>query len=263
MNMDMSSKVASRGLTLVTRNPLLFEEITDFQGDLIRFLVSIYKKGSWRLDFYDRSLPLSFYKEEEKIERLMPENVQKLIITKICTKLPDLTKLKNIDELWLQELHLTELPEDILSLTSLTSLYCIHNNLTSLPSLDTLCNLTVLNVDGNQLEELCEIGKLKNLERLSCKYNKLIKLPSLKGLINIRHICCSDNKIRELPSDIVELVGLEELICNHNLLKTLPDLTGFGRLRYFDCRYNYLNVDEILHAPNIHPLTWCIRFQNT
>ncbi len=110
-------------------------------------------------------------------------------ITYISKNIKNLKKLNNILELSYNQL--TELPEDICSLTELTQLMLDFNNLNKLPNnISNLVNLELLWVSDNSLIELPEqIINLNNLKRLNLSNNPNLILTEkqkiwIKGLIN-------------------------------------------------------------------------------
>jgi Leucine-rich repeat (LRR) protein len=135
------------------------------------------------------------------------------------TSLPDLTRFKNLKELYCSDNQLTSLhslPE------SLEILYCSKNKLTSLPNLPQ--NLKEVYCSNNQLTSLLTLPE--NLEKLYCSNNKLTSLPSLPQYIKELH--CSNNQLNSLPT---LPQNLKILFCFDNELTYLPTLPE--KIAYF------------------------------
>jgi Leucine-rich repeat (LRR) protein len=103
-------------------------------------------------------------------------------------KIPEsISKLVNLEELYLGSTQLIVFPESIIKLVKLRVLELRNNQLTVIPeSIGRLVNLQSLYLDGNQLTVLPEsIGKLVNLTDLSLTNNCLTLLP--KSILNIKY----------------------------------------------------------------------------
>lgn len=116
---------------------------------------------------------------------------------------PDIAKLVNLQELFLDGNTLKSLPKEIGSFEFLTKLSVRHNELVMLPA---------------------SIGNLQNLEELSLEYNQLTVLPDEIGqLKNLRFLYIGKNYLKELPASIGELTNLIELdISNSGALLRIP-----------------------------------------
>ena len=135
--------------------------------------------------------------------------------------------------------------------TSLQTLYCYHNLLTSLATLPT--SLTYLNCESNKFTSLsalptgllqlfCAYNQITSLlalptslQYLYCYNNQLTSLPALPtGLTNFQ---CDNNQLTILPA---LPTGVTIIGCSGNLLTSLPTLpTG---LRFLNCGSNQLTI---------------------
>jgi uncharacterized repeat protein (TIGR01451 family) len=139
--------------------------------------------------------------------------------------------------------------------TSLYTLDCSHNNLTSLPELPS--NLTSLTCCYNLLDSLPELPYY--LGGLICNNNNLSKLPNLP--INLDYLDCTSNNINILPPlpSIMWHLGcgynqldslpalppsLMTLTCDSNKLITIPTLPS--SLQIIDCSNNRLSILPVL-----------------
>ena len=121
------------------------------------------------------------------------------------------------------ETYLNSLSEDILtinisgkgikSLSNLTrfknlqELYCYDNELTSLPTLPQ--NLEKIYCENNQLTSLPTLPE--NLKELNCSMNYLTSIPSLPQ--NLKELYCHNNRLTSLPT---LPQNLKELDCDYN-----------------------------------------------
>ena len=113
---------------------------------------------------------------------------------------------KKSTELFLNNLNLSTLPENIGALALLTTIDISDNQLTTLPS---------------------SIGNLKKLEELHAQSNRLLVLPNtLCELQALQILILRDNDLKSLPDNIGELSCLEVLDATMNALETLPESIG-------------------------------------
>lgn len=156
---------------------------------------------------------------------------------------------------------LKNLPEILLTNTSLQKLDCHNTKLGELPTLPK--SLKHLNCSENNLTH---IGNLPpGLQYLDCNSNILVQLPDLP--VRLQYLDCSAIGLAELPDLPVKLLilrcgfneltqlptlppGLKELDCGHNFLNQLDNLP-FG-LRKLKCFTNQLT--QLLVPPNLEYL---------
>jgi Leucine-rich repeat (LRR) protein len=157
----------------------------------------------------------------------LSEDILIIIISgKGIKSLPDLTRFKNLEEL-----------------------YCSNNELTSLPTLPQ--NLQKLSCSNNQLISLPTLPQ--NLEILSCYSNKLTSLPTLPQ--NLQKLYCDSNKLTSLPT---LPQNLKFLNCYNNQLTLLPTLPQ--NLEYLSCSGN--PVYEIVNSISLFQIKQNIQILN-
>ena len=150
---------------------------------------------------------------------------------------------------------------DLSRFTQLEQLYCCHNRLTLLPTLNE--NLKVLNCSNNKLTSLPTLNK--KLKIIHCSGNQLTSLPILNE--NLKILYCQDNKITVLYR-LNE--NIEILECNNNRLTSLPVLNE--NLKILHCYNNPLDILDcydkidimrrkikILH--NFRHVYYCLKFK--
>lgn len=159
--------------------------------------------------------------------------------------------IKQTVDLYLQDTNLSELPEYVTLLNSLTTLNISNNSINSLPDdFEKLKNLTHLYFDNNNLTELPDvISKLTNLTVLSISKNMLTKLPEwIDKLPNLNVLDVSDNNFTEFPYlDKCQFKSLRELKVSGNSLKNIPSSDNVKVI--YDTNYNnttyFYNNDNI------------------
>ena len=128
-----------------------------------------------------------------KVERYLnslSEDILTLDISYMDIKyFPDLTRFKNLQELYCYDNELTSLPT---LPQNLEKIYCENNQLTSLPTLPE--NLKELNCSMNYLTSIPSLPQ--NLKELYCHNNRLTSLPTLPQ--NLKELDCDYNPIYEI-----------------------------------------------------------------
>ena len=135
--------------------------------------------------------------------------------------------------LWLKDLGLTELPEEILQIKDLSALYAQGNHLEQLPRwlLSGQPLLEILNLSSNSLPEIPEwVGRFRELRQLRLYGNHFGELPP--SLVSLRKLLILDigmTDLPELPEWISQLTQLRRLGIGNLLLPELP--AALARLR--------------------------------
>jgi small GTP-binding protein len=163
----------------------------------------------------------------ERIEEARRTGAERLDLEDLnLTELPEeIGCLTNLQTLALRWNQLSVLPESIGNLANLQTLYLRNNLLAVLPeSIGNLTNLQTLEVCDNLLAALPgSIGNLTNLQILEIWNNQLTVLPeSIGNLTNLQILSLWDNQLKVLPESIGKLASLQELISHDNQLTTLP-----------------------------------------
>jgi Leucine-rich repeat (LRR) protein len=140
--------------------------------------------------------------------------------------------------------------------TSLQTLYCNVNPLTSLPQLPN--TLITLGCNVNSLTSLPQLpATLQNLEcnnnylnnlptlpnslkTLYCNSNSLINLPILPN--GLKNLTCESNSITNLP---ILPTNIDKLYCGSNYLTNIPSLNS---IRYLSCKNN--SITSLPNLPN-------------
>ena len=194
-------------------------------------------------------------------------------------QLKNLPALANLSA---KNLGLKTLPVWLGQCAALQQLRLDGNQLSALPDLSALDNLTVLTLNSNNFASLpVQVTILSNLKRLEMSYNDLGSLPGginlltkleelrlngctlgqlpseIGGLTALRVLELSSNSLMSLPASLGNLTVLRELDLSINRLSGLPrDVFANMSLQELNLNSNYLNprggddLDEINKAPS-------------
>ena len=194
-------------------------------------------------------------------------NMQTLIFRgNFLSAIPDLSKMKNLEELDVSWCGLGEFPSSLKPLTNLTYLRAAHNYFQLLPDwIGDLQSLKVLELDGNFFPNMAvphliklpeSIGNLKNLEVLTLDDQIIKTLPvSITQLTKLKALHVRNNAITLLPDDFGKLTQLEILDLKANDLKTLPaSFNDLKNLQQLNLSFNP-NIDVVQMMGAVQHLT--------
>ena len=148
------------------------------------------------------------------------------------TSLQGIEYFESLTELYCLSNQLTSL--DVSANTALTKLYCQNNQLTSL-DVSGCTALTYLNCGSNQLTSL-DVSANTALTTLWCYYNQLESL-DVSANTALTELECDDNQLTSL--DVSANTALTYLDCASNQLTTL-DVSGCTALTELSCSSNSL-----------------------
>ncbi|MBE9210815.1 leucine-rich repeat domain-containing protein [Nostoc sp. LEGE 06077] len=187
------------------------------------------------------------YREaEQRIEQARRKGAVELDLSGMgLTELPEeIASVTQLQTLNLSRNQLTQLPEAISSLTQLQTLNLFGNQLTQLPeAIASLTQLQTLNLFGNQLTQLPEaIANLTQLQTLDLSHNQLTELPeAIANLTQLQTLDLSHNQLTELPEAIANLTQLQELNLSKNKLTELPEaIASLRQLQKLNLSWNQL-----------------------
>ena len=142
-------------------------------------------------------------------------------------KLPELPLFPSLEELYLNNNAITELPNELWRNISTVAVLDLRNNqLTQLSEeIEILFSLSTLELGSNKLTALpAEIGKLANLQVLSFYRNLITAIPDITALEYLQYLNCGHNQIADVSFE--GLIGLEEAFLSGNPIKLLPEDIG-------------------------------------
>ena len=198
-------------------------------------------------DFTDRFAPsfarglqeMGHIYDAEKISRQDMEYLSNVIkldnlseYTEPLTSLQGIEYFESLTELYCLSNQLTSL--DVSANTALTKLYCQNNQLTSL-DVSGCTALTYLNCGSNQLTSL-DVSANTALTALNCYDNQLTTL-DVSGCTALTQLWCFYNSLESL--DVSGCTALMGLYCYSNQLESL-DVSGCTALTELSCSSNSL-----------------------
>ena len=132
---------------------------------------------------------------------------------------------------------------DLSNLKSLEHLRLQNNQINSLPEFFTCFkNLQSLDLSWNQFTDFPDvIFQLEQLEELDFSFNQIPKIPAgISSLRSLQRLIATNNRINELPSSMRELTNLRELDLRFNQLQDVSLLDGLVNLEQLYCGNNYI-----------------------
>lgn len=132
----------------------------------------------------------------------------------------------NLQDIFLQNLSLTHLPDFISDFPKLQTIYILSSSLEELPdSIGNSPKLRNINIHRTNLTKLPDsIVNLSTLDTISISYSKLKSLPdSIGNLNNLIYLFVLDSELEYLPDSVGNLSALQYLYLNNNNLSYLPE----------------------------------------
>lgn len=190
------------------------------------------------------------------------EKIKSIIInnTKTINTIPkEIKYLKNLSYLDLSFQDISNLPDEIFTISKLDTLCLDNNKIKCLPKgIKNFKNLTCLRLESNQLSTLpVEFWELTNLQYLSLDRNNLSKLSEkISNFNKLKTFTIDLNELMTIPESIVNLKSLTYLDFSMNNLTKLPDQIGnLCNLIHLEVRSNNL-VNLPLSIENLKNLEW-------
>lgn len=170
------------------------------------------------------------------------ENCTKVKIQlQFLKEFPNLTTMKNLDQLEIANTEIREIPDEITLNSKLTEIKIFLNR--KLRRINTklfeLNNLKSLFLDHNKISHIPDdIKNLKRLEFLYIHNNGLKDIPeAIYSLNNLIELCISNNPIDKLSDNFVKLSSLREFRFTGTTISKLPN--NFSKME--NLFYVYLN----------------------
>jgi internalin A len=165
-------------------------------------------------------------------------NLEGLNLSELPDSLGQLTQLQRLD---VSRNRLTQLPDSLSSLVQLRELNLYINQFKTVPNpIARLASLQILNLGENQLIEVPEwLGRLTRLQSLDVTNNQLSIIPDLSKLTHLESLYLYNNLLTSLPESLCELRELKILSVFNNRLTALPE--SLGRLLQLQRLHAYRN----------------------
>jgi Leucine-rich repeat (LRR) protein len=214
-------------LTQLKKLALVFPNDNSFSIDGIKNLKNLTELTITRL-YGDAQAPknLELLAGFKKLEALYLNDCHLSAIPDVFDELPLLKTLV------LSKNKLTELPNSVFNLSYLEHLNVSFNELTQLPPVNcfTCNNLKTLNVRRNGIKELPNaITRLSQLEYFYASENELISLPDgWQNLKKLKYFDATDNQLTAFPDGLQDNHSVETIDLSANEISYMPDVTGRG-----------------------------------
>ncbi|XP_017785771.1 PREDICTED: protein phosphatase PHLPP-like protein [Nicrophorus vespilloides] len=173
--------------------------------------------------------------------------------------LPSIQRKLPIQELFLQNNSLSNIPENFFKcVNSIKVLNLSNNRLCDLPQPDQELKIEKLFLTANclsdrALDKICRF--LRNIRILHAAYNNFTAMPENCSIYwnEIEELVFSGNKLLKLPDNIGQLRHLSVLRVHSNLLQNIPKLSKLTALRVLDLAHNQLDRIDLsaLIPPNL------------
>ena len=205
-----------------------------------------------------------YIEAEKRIETAYHSEATKLDLSALgLKKVPEtISKLSNLQLLFLYNNEISEIPESITSLSKLQDLYLNSNQISEIPdSIASLSNLQKLYLSKNQISGIPDnIASLSNLQELYLSDNQISEIPDNIGyLSNLQRLNLYDNLNSEIPESITSLSNLQELFLSHNQILEIPDcIQNLSNLIRFFIPYNRINFVNysVLKLPKLRDFSF-------
>jgi len=134
-----------------------------------------------------------------------------------------------------------------LSFDGATELYFFYFGISKIINLDSLVNLSSLDLSSNQLTKIENLDYLVNLTYLDLRINQLTIIENLDSLVNLITLYLSGNQLTTIEN-LETLVNLNTLDLNYNQITTIENLDSLVNLTYLDLSGNQLTTIENLDS---------------
>lgn len=194
------------------------------------------------LNLYD-SDPLKFI-------RKLPSGLTYLMLNgKEDGIIPDLTKLTDLEELYLSACNIKKIP-DLSAQKKLKKLFLPNNQIKEIENLDSLITLEELHLQGNSISTINGFNKLSSLIKLNLSQNNISKISGLDNLTALKELNLAKNKINSVDG-IFNLQSIEDINLEDNQVEILDNFEAFNQiptLKYIGLEYSLIKNYEFEEA---------------
>jgi Leucine-rich repeat (LRR) protein len=101
--------------------------------------------------------------------------------------------------------------------------------ITNLAGLEKCRSLALLDLAGNEIEDLTPIKDLKNIQSLDLSSNKIKDISALEGLTALQYVQLENNQVTDLAA-VAKLENLRNLYLANNQVKDVTPLAGLTKM---------------------------------
>ena len=165
----------------------------------------------------------------------------------LITKIEFICKIKFLENIFLSNNQISEIPNNIYNLENLAYLNLSGNKIVILPKEFVKCTkLKKLCLSNNSIKNLETICKIKGLEKLSLVSNQISVIPdNIYSMENLESLDLSKNNIFCIPEELNKCKKLKFLYLNKNKIDRIP-IKLFSML----CNLDLLDIRE---NPIVYP----------
>ncbi|MEG4913044.1 CHAT domain-containing protein [Microcoleus sp. B7-D4] len=158
-----------------------------------------------------------------------------------CTNKENLTpEARHTVEVLLSKAKTQECDRAQKTLTNLTELSLIRNQIVDIKPLSKLTNLRELNLSRNQITDVQPLSGLTNLRFLTLTSNQISDVKPLSGLTNLTLLYLADNQIVDIKP-LSKFTNLRRLNLSRNQITDVQPLSGLTNLRYLVLNFNQIS----------------------
>lgn len=155
--------------------------------------------------------------------------------------------LINPKELYVKDMFIPKIPDEITNFTNLESVSMEYNQIRIFPLVYGLRNLTDLNLKNNYISFIPnEIRYLTNLKSLNLAHNQINIIPDgITNLSNLITLNFVNNDVHYLPGNFNNLTKLKNLDMSYNKINDIKFIDRLTNLEYLDlCNNNITDITE-------------------
>ncbi|MBD1558545.1 leucine-rich repeat domain-containing protein [Vibrio sp. S9_S30] len=171
---------------------------------------------------------------------------------KLNTKLPDLSRSKNLKTFISKKTSITDL-NGLSDLPYLEEVIIENSKLQSLNGLNNLPSLKTLTIHYGELKTIGDIHSLNALEEIELEYQQFENLDGLKNLPSLKSLIINGGTIKSLDK-LEGIDNLEKLGIMNQEIRKVENIDHFKNLKYVSYRGNPI---EELDFKNIESLAYC------
>ena len=124
----------------------------------------------------------------------------------------------------------------------------------SLAGMEKCRSLALLDLEGNEVEDLTPIKDLKNIQSLTLAKNKIKDLKAIEALVKLQYLKLDENQISDL-TPLAKLENLRSLYLSKNQIKDLAPIAGLTKLWSLYLDGNQIeNLAPIANVKNLDSL---------
>ncbi|BFZ13415.1 hypothetical protein BsWGS_16454 [Bradybaena similaris] len=166
----------------------------------------------------------------------------------------------SLTNLQLTSAGLTQIPQALSTLTSLTSLDLSGNNFTDVSEVERITEspfaqkLSYLYLNAVEFRKIANFSSLTSLRSISLEINRISDIPAGSLPLSLPILYISTNILSSVPKDVASMSGLEALYMHHNLISEIEPIAFPSSLTHLELSANNLTIIENTAFKNLNVL---------